>query len=442
MLLPSSFTELALACFAGAMTSPTTQNLVLLLPGWILAPRRTITAMLQSAGLAGKLHHARFHRIFANARWSLDKVGLALFLLALVYLPEDAVIFLGADDTLARKRGLKVFGVGMHYDPLLSSRAKAIVNWGHNWIVLGVILPLPFRPDARFCLPLLFRLYRNKKTLKAEGEEAAYRSRPELLVELLTLLCQAHPGRHFHLLADATYSGASVVRKLPANCDFTGRGNLQANLCAPAPQRPPGVKGRSRVRGEKLPTPRAMLEGEGAALLELKVYGRQAKVQVASCRALWYSVARGRPLQIVAVSPLAPGGRVETFFSTCLTASAEQILIWYSWRWTIEVTFHETKGYLGFEEPQGWSRRAVERTAPLALLLYSLVLLWFAQEGHRHVQFPCRPWYRKKSAVSFADMLRTLRRLGLQRRFVRPPEWEGADQNELDELIHLASWIP
>ena len=226
MLLPASFTELVLACFASAMTAPTALNLMLLLPGWLLAPRRTITAMLQAAGLAGKLHHARFHRLFANARWSLDQVGLALFSPMLGFLPEGETVFLAADDTLARKRGRKVFGVGMHYDPLLSSRGKAIVNWGHSWVVLGVLLPLPFRPGARYCLPILFRLYRNQKTLKAEGDAKAYRTRPELLMELLALLCAAHPKRHFHLLADATYSGASVVRKLPANCDFTGRGNL------------------------------------------------------------------------------------------------------------------------------------------------------------------------------------------------------------------------
>ncbi len=47
------------------------------------------------------------------------------------------------DDTLARKRGRKMFGCGMHHDPLLSSRSKTITNWGHNWVVLGVIVELP-----------------------------------------------------------------------------------------------------------------------------------------------------------------------------------------------------------------------------------------------------------------------------------------------------------
>ncbi len=67
------------------------------------------------------------------------------------------------DDTLARKRGLKMFGTGMHHDPLLSSRGQAIMNWGHSWVVLGVIVELPFRRGHYYCLPILFRLYLNKK---------------------------------------------------------------------------------------------------------------------------------------------------------------------------------------------------------------------------------------------------------------------------------------
>jgi hypothetical protein len=274
MLLPLSFTNLVLACFAPAMTSPTMLNLLLLLPGWILAPHRTITAMLQAASLAGKLHHARFHRLFAHARWSLDAVGLALFLLILVYLPEGTVIFLGADDTLARKRGLKVFGVGMHHDPLLSNRGKAIVNWGHSWVVLGVILPLPFRKDAHFCLPLLFRLYRSKQTLKREGQEQDDRTRSQLLVELLTLLCQAHPTRQFHVLVDGGYSGQSVLQHLPGNCDLSGKCLLDAALFATPPQRRKGQNGRPRKKGERLATPRQMLAQGPTQALTLPLYGK------------------------------------------------------------------------------------------------------------------------------------------------------------------------
>jgi hypothetical protein len=90
-------------------------------------------------------------------------------------------------------------------------------------------------------------------------------------------------------------------------------------------------------------------------------------------------------------------------------------------RWSLEVAFHDSKQSLGFEEPQGWTRRAVERTAPMAMLLYSLIVLWFVDEGHRHYRLFRRPWYTTKQHASFADMLATLRRETIRERLLSLP---------------------
>ena len=50
----------------------------------------------------------------------------------------------------------------------------------------------------------------------------------------------------------------------------------------------------------------------------------------------------------------------------------------------------------------------------MALILYSLVVVWFHNTGHGLVRFPTRPWYRKKAEPSFADMLTTLRRVSYE----------------------------
>lgn len=89
-------------------------------------------------------------------------------------------------------------------------------------------------------------------------------------------------------------------------------------------------------------------------------------------------------MRVVAMEALKGGRKPEAFYSTCHDATAEQVLDWYFRRWSIEVTNHDCKQHLGFEEPQGWTRRAVERTAPLARLLYAVIVLWFAREGARH----------------------------------------------------------
>ena len=129
------------------------------------------------------------------------------------------------------------------------------------------------------------------------------------------------------------------------------------------------------------------------------------------------------------------GGRgQEAFYSTCYQATAEEVIRWYAMRWSVEVANRDSKQSLGFEQPQGWTRRAVERTAPLAMLLYSLIVLWFAEEGHRHWRPLDCPWYVSKAEPSFADMLATLRRLSVRRR-VLSLAVRGPGSRKLKQLL-------
>ncbi len=416
MTLVSSFTGL-LQEISFVMTQPTFDSFTTLLTGWVFAGRRTVTGMIVAAGAVkdeafcrGVKHHSAYHRVFAAARWSLDELGLALFEQLILPLTGNAVIRLALDDTLARKRGLKIFGVGMHHDPLLSTRKTAIMNWGHSWVVLGVIVQLPFCPNRSFCLPILFRLYVNKKT--AGKKRLRYRTRPELAVEMLRILCNAHEHRRFHAVADSAYGGASVLSNLPENCDLTSRLDLDARLYDAPPERKPGTNGRPRKRGDRLPTPRAMLH-QRAKRLTLDIYGRRDKSRVAEAVGRAHKVPN-RLLKVVAVEPLTGGRNVQAFYSTCPTDSAETLLCRYATRWSIEEANQAAKTHLGFEQPQGWSRKAVERTAPTAMLLYSLIVVWFSIRGHSDYREPCRPWYRGKSQPSFADMLATLRTVSIK----------------------------
>jgi hypothetical protein len=403
MNLVSSFADLVQQVSL-VMTAPTFTSFITVLTGWVFARRRTVTGTILAADAMGAKHHSAYHRLFAAARWSLDELGLAIFNLILRRLGDDAIL-LALDDTLARKRGLKIFGVGMHHDPLLSTRKTAITNWGHSWVVLGVILRLPFAPQRCFCLPILFRLYVSKQTIAKRG--GRYRTRPELAVEMLRILCKRHEHRRFHAIADSAYGGKSVLQNLPPNCDLTSRLDLDARLYTAPPVRRPGTNGRPRRRGTRLPTPRLMLEGRGRRLT-LNIYGRRDRCRVVDAVAHLYHRPE-HPARVVAVEPLTGGRTVQAFYSTCQHASAEAVLTWYAWRWSIEEAFQNSKSHLGFEEPQGWTRGAVQRTAPTAMLLYSLIVLWFAAEGHRHYRAPVRPWYRCKTRASFADMLATLR---------------------------------
>src|SRR5260370_15126204 len=96
----------------------------------------------------------------------MDVLCLHLVRLVVSLLAPGALLLWAVDDTLCRKRGLTLYGAGMHHDPLLSSRAKPLFSWGHDWIVLFLVIVNPFwTPGMDFALHIVIPLYRIRHTL-------------------------------------------------------------------------------------------------------------------------------------------------------------------------------------------------------------------------------------------------------------------------------------
>jgi hypothetical protein len=79
-------------------------------------------------------------------------------------------------------------------------------------------------------------------------------------------------------------------------------------------------------------------------------------------------------------------------------------------RWTTEVTFAEVRRHLGVETQRQWSDRAIARTTPVLLGLYSLVALWANELQRGSAILPrAAAWYAKP-APTFSDALAAVRR--------------------------------
>ena len=165
--------------------------------------------------------------LFRSA-WDLDVLSMHLAKLAVTILTLGGTALWAVDDTLCRKRGLTLYGVGMHHDPLISSKAKPLVSWGHDWVVLCLLIVHPFwAPSKVFALPIVFRLYRNRqgvtKGKKGKGKSSKtkadpqHRTRPQLAVELISLLITWFPHDEILVTGDSAYGGKSVLSHLPAN---------------------------------------------------------------------------------------------------------------------------------------------------------------------------------------------------------------------------------
>jgi hypothetical protein len=464
MELTASFVDL-LQQFAPVFTTPTYRTFVAIVAGWVLSQRhRFITEVIFSSGNVGNGHWSRFHRFFSHAAWDIDTFSLALTKLVLTILAPGALLIFTVDDTLCRKRGLTLYGVGMHYDPLISSRSKKLVSWGHDWVVLCVIIVHPFwAPTKVFALPIAARLYINRQGLtkgkKSKGKSAKatkakakttaakakttatkaktkaaatkakakttkatkakakadpnHRTRPELALELIQLVARWFPNDEILMLGDSAYGGRSVLSHLPPNVHLISRVHPKAALYRPAPPKAPKTKGAPRKKGDRLPGMAQWADDaeQPWTRLDFDQFGLHAALEVKTIQALYYKSGRDRLLNIVLVRDLEGKRPDQMFYSTKLDWTAREILSAYASRWAIECTFEYSKQFLGLEDPANRLPKAVERTAPMAMFMYSLVVVWFHRTGHAFVRFPFRPWYPKKAAPSFADMLTTLRRL-------------------------------
>jgi SRSO17 transposase len=478
MELTASFVDL-LHQFSPVFTTPTSQTFLAIVAGWVLSQRhRFITEVIFSSGNVGNGHWSRFHRFFSHAAWDLDTFSLVLTKLVLTILAPGALLIFTVDDTLCRKRGLTLYGVGMHYDPLISSSAKKLVSWGHDWVVLSVIIVHPFwAPTKVFALPIAARLYLNRQGLtkgkkskaksadptpkakakatpkatpkakakatpkaKAKATPKAkakadpnHRTRPELALELIRLVARWFPNDEILVLGDSAYGGRSILSHLPPNVHLISRVHPKAALYQPAPPKAPKTKGAPRKKGDRLPGMAEWADDteQPWTQLDFDQFGLHAALEVKTMQALYYKSGRDRLLTIVLVRDTGGKRPDQMFYSTKREWTAREILCAYAHRWATECTFENCKQFLGLEDPANRLPKAVERTAPMAMFMYSLVVVWFHRTGQEFVRFPFRPWYPKKAEPSFADMLTTLRRLS----------YEEKTEGLLATPLSLETWL-
>jgi SRSO17 transposase len=397
--------------FSPCFTAPSFSSFLTLMTGWGLNLRRhTITETVRAAGAVGLKDITSFHRFFSRGRWLPDALGLVLIRLVVEHLlPANGPIVAVVDDTLGRHTGKKIAGAAMHRDPLLSTATRVLFHWGHVWVVLGVNVKAF---GKTWCLPILLRLYRTQK--QCQREKRSHRKKPELARELIGLLASTLPDRTIRVLGDADYTNRSVIQGRPSNVQMIGRARPDAALYAPAPPRRRGQMGRPVLKGKRLPSPEHQAGRKNAPWQRVKVsvYGKTAWVQALVIDALWYRVAGTELVRLVVVRDFPGHERDDVFVSTDVKLNAKGIIEGYSQRWPLEVTFQECKGRLGFEDPQNRLEHAVERTAPMALWAYTLVVLWYVKWGQytRAARVPHMPWYPSKAEPAFSDMLATLRR--------------------------------
>jgi DDE superfamily endonuclease len=415
--LPPSLMGL-LAAFEPLFTAPSFRTFCALAAGFLAQTgRRTVCGMLTAAGLAGVWRHQRAHRFFSAARWSSERLGLALAKLTVSLLvPDGEPVTVAVDDTLFKRTGKKVHAIGWFHDG--SAKGPHQVGLGNNWVICAVIVRLPFltRPVA---LPVLARLVH--KDLKP-----APASRLVLARQMAAAVAGALPGREVHVVADAAYAGKEL-RRLPATVTWTTRLRKDAALYElPGPRT--GRRGRPRVKGARLPSLNVLAGTLPFTPVTVRRYGKTATVQAAAITCLWHGVFGARPVQVVLVREHAKTGYDVALATTDPAAAPAQVIERYASRWSIEVAVEDAKQVFGAGQARNRLAPAVHRTIPFTPACQSIAILWYAISGHHPADVADRrvraPWYTTKAEPSTADMAAKLRRVLIAAKYrpVHPSE--------------------
>jgi len=413
--LPSDYLSL-IQLFAPNFSKCVWQHAQVLLIGAILVPgRRTVTAVLRIMGLSEERQFQTYHRVLNRAVWSSWALSRTLLkVLVQTFVPTGPIIC-GLDDTIERRRGARIKARGIYRDPVRSSQGHFVKVGGLRWLSLMLLAPIPWA-QRTWALPFLTCLAPSARFY--EKKARAHKTLTDWGRQMVMQLRRWLPDRHLVVVADSSFAVIAwlwQLSRLPGPITLIVRFRLTAALYAPAPERQPGQRGRTRVKGQRLPTleqvaQNAKTKWEAVVIPAWYGTGRR-RVELVSDTAVWYRSGQD-PLPIRWVLIRDPQGHFKTqaLLSTDLSVTPLQIIKWFILRWQLEVTFHEVREHLGVETQRQWSDLAILRTTPALLALFSLVTLLAHQHAKRR-KLPVRQaaWYHKPQPT-FSDALALVRR--------------------------------
>jgi hypothetical protein len=413
MFLPAEIIPV-IACFRPAFTETTYQKVVELIVGTVLARgRRTVTSALRAIGKGQATSWSKYHHVLNRAKWSGLKVSrLLLALIVATFVSRAGIVTIAVDETLERRWGPQIRKCGHWRDSRSSSKRLQVSSRGLRWLVFAVVVHVPWTAYA-LALPFLSVLLTTPKVSAALGKP--HRTVAQVTGRIVAWLRRTLAGYPIHLVGD----GAYAVLELGLTCQahqvtLIAPLRLDARLFEPPCRLLEKRKGRPSLVGARLPNLADIVAAPTTQWHRSRVawYGATAAVMDwTTGTTLWYSTGTP-PLAIRWVLVRDPQGIYPTraFFSTNPQLSPSTIIAGFVARWSLEVTYEESRAHLGIETQRQWSDLAIERTTPALFGLFSLVVL-MAHALYPNGDLPCKrtAWYPKSSAT-FHDLLHLVRK--------------------------------
>jgi len=372
-----------------------------------------VSSILLMAGLSRERRFVNYHRVLNRAAWSGRAAAEVLLGLLLdAFLPAGPVL-LGLDDTIERRRGKRISAKGIYRDPVRSSHGHFVKASGLRWLSLMLLVPISWAGRV-WALPFLTALAPLERYCRERG--VRHKKLTDWGRQLVLQARRWMPGRRLILVTDSGFSALEFLAALlRQEVTCVTRLRLDAALYRPAPPRHPGTIGRPRTKGERLPTLAAVLINETTRWQRLTVpgwYGEGDRVvEICSDTAVWcHAGLPVVPIRWVLLRDPCRRFNPQALLCTDTAQEPLQIVRWFVQRWQLEVTFREVRDHLGVETQRQWSDKAIARTTPCLLGLFSIVTLLASRlDSRTRTQVSASAWYHKQRPT-FADSLAAVRR--------------------------------
>jgi len=402
----------------------TYKRIIALLIGLVICEgRRTLSS---SIALQGRLsgEWSSDYRIFSRVSWTIDDIFTSVLEEALPFLDADDVLVVSIDDTSLKKCGKCIAQAGWLRDPL-SPPFRMNLKFGLRFVHAAVVLPHAGPGVPGRAISVDFKLATAVKKPGKRATEAEVKDYKELkkvhnlsvsgAKTAAALRCRLDSLGKSHirllLVTDGGYSNRTFLSGLPPKSDYIGRVGKNIALFRPANvMRKDGKPNKSKIYGDRLPTPEDLRKGTDYEYKETSIYygGDFRDVRYKEITGvLWRTVTRKRLLRllIVAPTPYRKAGRKKVYYrdpayllTTDLTTPATKLLQAYFDRWQIEPLHRDLKTGMGVGQPQVRATRSVLRIHSAMVAAYSMVQLAALKTygpARTNDYFPLPPWRKK-----------------------------------------------
>ena len=315
-------------------------------------------------------------------------------------LPGGHPLVISLDDTLIRKRGTHIEGVGWKRDPLGPSFQTNLVR-GQRYLQFCAAWPLEdgsarLVPVAFVHAPSAARPPKDADAAQAQAhrEQKKQKNLNAYALGQIRSLNEAVAGsRPLIFCGDGSYTNRTILRGMPAGSVYIGRLRKDAVLHYPPVPKAAGTTGRPRSYGEQASTPEQLRQDESVPWQRVEAYaaGKKHAFKIKFLGPVqWRKTGTDLRVRIVVIAPLGyrlrEGGRVlyrQPAYLLCTDAelAIEQLLQYYLWRWGIEVNFREEKTLIGVGQAQVRGTASNQHQPAVCVAAYSL--LWAAALGAR-----------------------------------------------------------